>query len=164
VKQFLEFPLPPTLNETLGLAKSHWSVYREKKEEWSATARLCAQSARSHQFTGKVWTSWWWFVKSRANDPDNLTSAAKYILDGLQDGAHPVIKNDNLTIVQQPWIHWFPIQEGREDWFPVQRETKGDNGVILLLSDEPIFTVFPKIGFALELAVQGFVNIQGVKA
>ena len=158
MRRFIEFPLPPTMNETLSLAKSHWSIYRKAKEEWSNTATMCAHSAKCPTFDGKVWTSWWWFTSTKANDPDNLVTSAKYILDGLTEKGGGFIKNDNLNVIQQPFIHWFPIQDGSQTWFPKQVMTAGEHGVILLLSSTPIFNISPAIGYTQTLYSQGLIN------
>lgn len=114
------FPLPPTLNNQINLARSHWSKSSSVKKEW--TNKIALLSRNKTQFTGKVWLEFTWYVKSFARDADNISASAKYIMDGLVKAG--IIKNDNLTIIQSPVVHWYK---------------KGDDYVIINISDKTIF-------------------------
>lgn len=112
------FDLPPTLNEIIAASAKNRFVGGKLKKEW--TQRIANETADTIQFPGKVWMEFTWYLKNFGRDPDNIQSAKKYILDGLQgikeDGLviiPPVIKKDSLMVVQSPIVEWF--EKGKED-------------------------------------------------
>ncbi|HEY9610639.1 hypothetical protein [Allocoleopsis sp.] len=103
MKQIFNFPLPPTLNEQIREARAHWAISAKTKKEW--TGIVAQEAFGTSQFTGKVWMDFVWGLRRFDRDPDNVAAAAKYILDGLK--VAKVIRDDNLTVIQSPVIHWY---------------------------------------------------------
>lgn len=123
MKAVIELPLlPPTLNEILKAAKKHWSEYSKLKAEYTRDCGIWALGTPS--FQGEVWLHFYWKVKTKRRDPaDNTPAAAKFVLDGLVQAG--VLKDDSGYVIQPPVIH---------DW-----EITKEEGLILTISDEPIF-------------------------
>ncbi len=119
----LTFPLPPTLNEQIRLARAHWSRSAQAKKIW--TNKLSVMAYGTPGFPGKVWMGFEWQVKSYGNDQDNVAAASKYICDALVDAG--VILRDNLNIIQSPVVHWY--NRGKVD------------RVVVTISDTPDFLV-----------------------
>lgn len=116
--------LPPTLNELIKIAKQNPRQYARLKREYT---RDCAITALGNpQFTGKVWISCHWHVKTLRRDPaDNTPAALKCILDGLVDAG--ILKDDSGFVIQPPLVH---------SW-----ELATQEGCKLLISDRPIYTI-----------------------
>jgi len=132
VKHVFNFLLPPTLNEQIREARSHWSISAKTKTEW--TGIIATEAYGSPTFPSKVWIDFVWGLPRFSRDPDNVSAAAKYIFDGLAKAK--VIKNDNLTVVQSPVIHWY-----EKDKVP---------SVMVTIADSPAFifermTVFKQL-------------------
>jgi len=103
------YPLPPTLNDQISSARSHWAKSAATKREWTETIALLSRDLP--KFPSKVWIELFYSVKTFARDPDNISASRKFLMDGLVQAG--VIKNDNLTIVQSPIIEWF--EKGKVD-------------------------------------------------
>lgn len=103
-------PLPPTLNQQIDLARTHWSKSAKVKKIW--TKRIASLLYDAPQFEGAVWQKFTWFVTFR-NDSGNVSAATKYIDDALVD--QKVIKKDNLTIIQSPVLHYYIKRKKGED-------------------------------------------------
>jgi Holliday junction resolvase RusA-like endonuclease len=114
--QTLKFPLPPTLNDQINSARTHWTKSAQAKKKW--TKLIADHCLGSSCFEGKVWITFDWYVERFSRDPDNIMGAAKFIMDGMKDAG--VIKNDNLTIIQSPQLHSFD---------------RGEDGVVVEISD-----------------------------
>ena len=83
-KQILVIPFNlPELNETLHLAKTHWSKYAAMKKQYThAIAILAKQKLRPVQ--GPISITFHWYYRNKRRDPDNISSSGrKLILDGL---------------------------------------------------------------------------------
>jgi hypothetical protein len=98
-------PLPPTLNQIINHNRSdRYSAAKTKKEESDRVAIECrAQVLPKYQ--GQVWLEFHWFVSNFGADPDNVSAAAKYILDGMVKAQ--VLTKDSLMAIQSPYLHWF---------------------------------------------------------
>jgi len=103
------YPLPPTLNDQINSARSHWSKSAATKKKWTNTIALLSKDLP--QFPDKVWLELFYSVKTFARDADNISASRKFLMDGLVQAG--VIRNDNLTIVQSPIIEWF--ERGKVD-------------------------------------------------
>jgi len=103
------YPLPPTLNDQINSARSHWSKSAATKKKWTNTIALLSKDLP--KFPDKVWLELFYSVKTFARDPDNISASRKFLMDGLVMAG--VITNDNLTIVQSPIIEWF--EKGKVD-------------------------------------------------
>lgn len=79
----------PTLNEIIDASKSHWSVYRQMKED---NTNLIAWSAKRLPKMERVNVTVTWYCKNKKQDPDNIMAGQKFILDGLKEAG--VIAND----------------------------------------------------------------------
>ncbi len=118
--QTITLKIPPTLNEQIGLARSHWSKSASAKKRHD---RLVVQAAKHLEpYTkGPLYFVFHWQVKTFASDPDNVSAAAKYIMDGLAKAK--IIPNDNLACIPGPWVHTFD---------------RGEGTVIVTIDDRPI--------------------------
>ncbi len=119
----LSMPLPPSMNEIINQARSGWQASAELKKYWT---NLIAEFVRECGFCldGAVWIEFHWYVKNFGRDSDNVAAAAKFIMDGLVTGR--AIRNDNLTVIQSPIVHYY-------------HRSSGDDGVLLRLSQSPDF-------------------------
>lgn len=70
-----------------------------------------------------MWIEFHWYLKNFGRDSDNVAAAAKFIMDGLVAGR--AIRNDNLTVIQSPVIHYYHRSQ--------------DDSVLLRLSQSPDF-------------------------
>lgn len=131
MKATITYPLPPTMNELIALLNRNRFAYSNKKKEWKQ--KIIELSKDLPRFEGKVWIHAVYTVTSRANDPDNVRSALKFILDGLtpptgkEPDRHWVIRSDNMTIVQSPIIEEFVIGDNRQ--------------VTITISDKPLYEI-----------------------
>jgi len=104
------YPLPPTLNDQINSARSHWAKSAATKREWTNTISLL--SSNLPKFPDKVWIELFYSVKTFSRrDPDNISASRKFLMDGLVQSG--VIKSDSLKIVQSPIIEWF--EQGKVD-------------------------------------------------
>ena len=127
----ITYPLPPTMNEMIGLLNRNRFAYSSTKKKWKQ--KIIELSKDLPRFEGKVWIHAVYTVNTRANDPDNVRSALKFILDGLtpptgkEPDRHWVIKSDNMTIIQSPIIEEFIIGK--------------DKQVTITISDKPLYKI-----------------------
>lgn len=120
----ITYPMPPKLNDQINLARSHWSESSKVKTQW--TNDIAVYSYGAPHFPGVVWLDFEWRVKRFTSDPDNVSAAAKYIMDGLVDMG--IIVGDSLKVVQSPVVHRF---------------SKGADEVVVTISDRPIYELVP---------------------
>lgn len=127
----ITYPLPPTMNELIALLNRNRYAYSSEKKKWKQ--KIIELSKDLPRFEGKVWIHAVYTVPTRANDPDNVRSSLKFILDGLtpptgkEPDRHWVIKSDNLTIIQSPIIEEFIIGKNRQ--------------VTITISDKPLYKI-----------------------
>lgn len=96
--------IPPGLNKSIALAKTHWHTYSSVKAYWKVL--VLAKTARIKKFEKPVEIEMTLtFPTNRKRDLDNLTGCLKYIMDGLK-----CIVDDNSDIVQSIKINR-PIHE-----------------------------------------------------
>jgi len=105
------FPLPPTLNKTINSARTNKFQSARDKKLW--TNWVASQVIGQPKFTGKVWVEFYWQVANIRRDPDNISAAAKPILDGLV--LAKIIKGDSLAVIQSPYCHYFEVKPGEPD-------------------------------------------------
>ncbi|WP_274362725.1 Holliday junction resolvase [Paenibacillus thermotolerans] len=79
----------PTLNEIIDAAKSHWSVYRQMKEE---NTNLIAWTAKKLPKLERVNVVITWHCKDKRHDKDNIMAGQKFIFDGIKEAG--IISND----------------------------------------------------------------------
>jgi hypothetical protein len=121
------------MNELIGLLNRNRFAYSSTKKKWKQL--VIELSKDLPRFEGKVWIHCVYTVTTRANDPDNVRSALKFILDGLTPPTakeldrHWVIKSDNLTVIQSPIIEEFVIGKERT--------------VTITISDKPLYRIEP---------------------
>lgn len=114
------FPLPPTLNEIIGTARSN--IYASAKEKRAWTNRIAVECFGRKQFPDRVWVEFIWKIKNFRRDPDNISAAAKFVMDGLVEGG--IIQDDSLKFIMSPVLHWYE---------------KGEDLVQLHIADHPIW-------------------------
>lgn len=110
------FPLPPTLNEIIRMARGN--IYASAKEKKFWTTKIALLCAGKKQFPSEVWLEFVWKVKSKRNDPDNTSASAKFLMDGLVLAG--IIKGDSLKYIMSPVVHWYE---------------RGDNSVQVKIAD-----------------------------
>lgn len=96
----------PGLNESTNANRTHWSVGAKLKKE---ATRRCMIAFMGKKVTEPFKMTCHWYTKDKRKDPDNISSAKKYILDGMQEAN--CIQNDNWAMVK-----------GFEDHFGVDKE------------------------------------------
>ncbi|MFB2938682.1 hypothetical protein ACE1B6_25810 [Aerosakkonemataceae cyanobacterium BLCC-F154] len=126
------FPLPPTLNEIIGTARTN--VYASAKEKRAWTNRIAVECFGRRQFPDRVWIEFIWKIKNFRRDPDNISAAAKFVMDGLVEGG--IIQDDSLKFIMSPVLHWYE---------------KGEDLVEIHLADHPIWN-----GRIIDLENPGF--------
>ncbi|WP_017740803.1 hypothetical protein [Scytonema hofmannii] len=116
-------PLPATMNEIINQARSGWQASNQLKKYWT---NLIGEFVFECGFCldSTVWIEFHWYLKNFGRDSDNVAAAAKFIMDGLVAGR--AIRNDNLTVIQSPVVHYY-------------HRSHGDDGVLLRLSQSPDF-------------------------
>lgn len=114
------FPLPPTLNEIIGTARTN--VYASAKEKRAWTNRIAVECFGRRQFPDRVWIEFIWKIKNFRRDPDNISAAAKFVMDGLVEGG--IIRDDSLKFIMSPVLHWYE---------------KGEDLVQIHIADHPIW-------------------------
>lgn len=107
--------LPPTLNDIIAKARGNKFASAGIKKAWTDGIALAAKAAKVKGLTGSVYLEFVWRVKNFQRDQDNVTSAQKYILDGLVAGN--VIEQDNLSVIKSPVVHHF--EKSDHDGFSV---------------------------------------------
>ncbi len=85
------------MNDLIDANRTHWSVGAKIKEDETLWVKLMAHEQRLKPFTQPVRIKWFWKYQHRGQDPDNIASQKKQILDGLK--AAGVLPKDNLTFV-----------------------------------------------------------------
>lgn len=108
----------PTLNDAINKARTHWAISAKQKKE--ATELVALQCKRMKKIETPVFITFHWFISTR-HDPDNIRSAAKYVMDGLIEAKK--LPNDN-----QKWILGF-----HGDYFTVV--PKGQEKIIVEIDD-----------------------------
>ena len=89
--------LPTTLNTYINAERGNKYVAAKiKKEETEKVAWEC-KAQKLKPVKGEVWLSFYWYVKNKRRDADNIAFSKKFIIDGLVKGG--IIKNDNLKVV-----------------------------------------------------------------
>jgi hypothetical protein len=126
----LIMPLPPTMNEIVDSARSGWRASAGMKKKWTNLIGDFVSKCDFELFD-KVWLEFHWYLKNYCRDADNVASAAKFIMDCLQQGN--AIRNDNLTVIQSPVINYY-------------HRSSGDDGAKLRLSNSPDFLLDNFIG------------------
>ncbi len=119
------FPLPPTLNEIIASARRNRYASAKEKRCW--TNAIAVDCYGRKRFPDKVWIEFVWKVKNFGRDPDNISAASKFVMDGLVQGG--IIKRDNLTVIMSPVLHWYE---------------RGDNSVEVRIADQPIWNGYYK--------------------
>ncbi|MBE9226292.1 hypothetical protein IQ264_12750 [Phormidium sp. LEGE 05292] len=114
------FPLPPTLNEIIGTARSN--VYASAKEKRAWTNKIAVECFGRKRFPDRVWIEFVWKIKNFRRDPDNISAAAKFVMDGLVEGG--IIQDDSLKFIMSPVLHWYE---------------KGEDLVEIHIADHPIW-------------------------
>lgn len=110
------FPLPPTLNEIIRMARGN--IYASAKEKRTWTNSIALLCVGKKQFPSQVWLEFVWQVKNKNSDADNISASAKFVMDGLVQAG--VLQGDSLKYIMSPVLHWYE---------------KGDNSVQVKIAD-----------------------------
>lgn len=114
----------PSLNETIQASKRHWSKYAAMKKEWTEIVAWEAKKMMKIRTKRNLFTLCW-HMKNKRTDPDNISFAKKFILDGLV--VAQIIPKDNWKYVggfidifeitklkQRVCIYISPLEEKKE--------------------------------------------------
>lgn len=85
----------PGMNEIIDAASTSKYAYARMKEEY--TTAIAWYASKLPQY-GRVDVNITWYEPNSRRDPDNITAAAKFILDGLVMGG--VVKDDSQKYVR----------------------------------------------------------------
>ena len=89
--------LPTTLNPYINAERTNkYMGAKIKKEETERVMWEC-KAQKLKPIKGEVKLAFYWYVKSKRRDADNIAFGHKWILDGLVRTG--IIENDNLKIV-----------------------------------------------------------------
>jgi hypothetical protein len=129
--------LPPTLNDQINSARSHWAISATVKKKLNK--KISGLSKELQPITNDfVWLEYHWYLKSFARDNDNVAAASKYIQDGLVEAK--IIPKDNLIFIQSPVIHYYHKSE--KDYCKILIHTNPLPLIInFLLSFQPLVTL-----------------------
>ena len=104
----------PGLNELIGANRSHWQKGAEMKKTYTMIARVAAKR-NLKPVVKPVMIGWKWYEpvsskNTRDRDPDNITSAKKFVLDGLVEAG--ILPDDNQKWIKG-WLYegWFQTNE-----------------------------------------------------
>lgn len=112
----------PGMNEIIALARRNRYASAGQKKQWTQRVAFATAAAKVPQYKWATF-EFEWVEPNRKRDPDNIASARKFILDGLQQAS--ALEGDG----------WFQIR-GWSDRFRVTRD-KGDSpGVRVVLVGE----------------------------
>lgn len=85
----------PDMNAVIAANRSHYHAGAKLKKQATTTCRTYALAAKNKGFAlGELPANLkiTWYVKNRRKDKDNITSAIKFVLDGMVDAG--LIEND----------------------------------------------------------------------
>lgn len=113
----------PTMNETLAAARTRrgsWSKYNDLKSKHTKQVELLTRSYRNKNIASAHIT-FEWYRKDRRQDPDNIASGAKYVLDGLVDAG--VLQGDRFANIKSI-RHTFHVSKEPGVWVVIQPTDK----------------------------------------
>jgi hypothetical protein len=91
--------LPTSLNEYINAERTNKFMGAKIKKEETEKVIIECKFEELQPVRGRVKLFFYWYVKNKKKDPDNIAFAKKFIIDGLVEAN--VLKNDNLnTIVE----------------------------------------------------------------
>lgn len=93
------------MNEIIDASKSHWSVYRKIKEDYTNLVAMSIKDKRPLKRVNIIIT---WYCKDMRMDKDNLMAGQKMIFDGLVKSG--VLENDGWNQIGDI-LHTFRIDK-----------------------------------------------------
>lgn len=141
----IKMPLPPTLNEIINSARCGWQSSNKLKRQWTNKIAGFVKQC-DLKLNDKIWIEFNWYLRNFGRDADNVSASSKFIMDALVNAE--VIRNDNLTVIQSPVVHYY-------------HRCTGNDIVILRLSQSPDFLLENFIStnkFCLDKIEKAFVN------
>jgi hypothetical protein len=91
--------LPTSLNEYINAERTNKFMGAKIKKEETDKVIIECKFEELQPVRGRVKLFFYWYVKNKKKDPDNIAFAKKFIIDGLVEAN--VLRNDNLnTIVE----------------------------------------------------------------
>lgn len=98
-RQALRVPLPlPQFNDVIRSSKAHWGAYYSLKDRHTKQVAWLARAARLQPMQAPLSVLCEWHPASRRVDPDNLSHALKYVLDGLMMAG--VLPGDGYSVLR----------------------------------------------------------------
>ena len=110
--QKIVYPLPPTLNKIINSARK--SIYKSssEKRKWTQDIAMLSHCLCSYG-KAKVWLKFEWQIYNQNCDPDNISAAAKFIMDGLVMAG--IIADYSLMYIGSPILHYYSKTEKWQD-------------------------------------------------
>ena len=102
LKVFISGPLPGR-NEQEAAARKHRQTAAKMKKEWTLHCERCFTGSGKH--FQRVSVHFEWHEPNRRRDPDNISAAQKFVLDGMVKAG--VIPNDgwkNIKGLTHSWV------------------------------------------------------------
>lgn len=101
----------PTLNQVTNANRSHKMAGSSQKKKATARCKRYVQKAMTEGFRLKhepADLKLTWFVKNKRKDPDNISSAVKFVLDGMVEAG--LIENDGWKQIGN-LHHYFKVDK-----------------------------------------------------
>lgn len=114
----------PGLNEYIEAMNRNRYIGNKMKREYTDLVHHVAKAAKLGHFTEPITIGWTFWEPNSRRDPDNITFAKKFILDGLKEAG--VITDDS-----QKWIKGFDY----ERWFVVSMDEQPQVGVQIVMKE-----------------------------
>jgi hypothetical protein len=91
--------LPTSLNAYINAERTNKFIAAKiKREETEAVVWNC-KAQKLYPVGDKVKIYFYWYLKNKKKDPDNIAFAKKFIIDGLVQAG--ILKNDNLNTIAE---------------------------------------------------------------
>lgn len=97
----------PSFNQVIAMTKTYWGNYAKLKRDW--TNKVVAAAVISEMPPrDEIFLSLEWHEKNKRRDPDNISYAVKFVLDGLVKAE--IIKRDGWGVVKG-WDNQFSLSD-----------------------------------------------------
>jgi len=89
----------PDLNKIIEASKQHWGKYNSFKKKYTHLAAIQARVQLNPVTIYPVAITIDWYCRSRQRDPDNISHAKKYVIDGLVKA--DILKSDGFKYIAE---------------------------------------------------------------
>ena len=98
----------PGLNDVIDACRRNKFAGAKLKEDMTLLCKVAFQNQCKKVYTNPIFLTFHWYEKSKARNKDNIASAIKFILDGMQEAG--VIKNDGWAEIDN-WKNKFYVDK-----------------------------------------------------